>query len=76
MRRQTAALIVAAIEKAEAGVDYSARIGASCPACGRKAKIYKTMPWEGCVRIRYHHCVFEPCLLFGLRKSIKSVEEE
>ena len=51
------------IARAEAGVDYRARTGATCPACGRRLPIYKTMPWDGTVRIRYHRCQTAGCLL-------------
>jgi hypothetical protein len=62
------------IAQAEAGVDYSPRIGAVCPACGRPAKIYATRPWDGPTRVRYHHCRNTACLLCALGKSIKSVQ--
>lgn len=62
------------IAQAEAGVDYSPRIGAVCPACGRPAKIYKTLPWDGSTRIRYHRCLNPACLLASIGRTIKSVQ--
>lgn len=59
---------------AESGVDYSPKCGARCPACGERAKPYKTMPWDGPTRIRYHLCTAPACLLAAIRQTIKSVE--
>lgn len=71
-----AAQLATLIDQAAAGVDYSPRHGASCPGCGRPAKIYKTMGWDGTTRIRYHRCRNEACLLCAARATIKSVEED
>jgi C4-type Zn-finger protein len=53
------------------GVDYSPRDGVKCPACGGQLKkdkgIFRTRPWEGSCRERYHKCP-----VCGLR--FKSVE--
>ena len=47
--------VVAAIAKAREGVEYSAQEGAVCPVCGAtRLRAYKTMPWCGSVRVRYH----------------------
>lgn len=59
---------------AESGVDYSPKHGALCPACGARMKPYKTMPWDGNVRIRYHRCTTPSCLLTTIAKTVKSVE--
>ena len=64
------------IARAAAGVDYRPRTGALCPGCGRPAKIYKTMGWDGNTRIRYHRCRTDGCLLCAARATIKSVEED
>ena len=66
--------LVDMIAKAEAGVDYKPRTGAICPACGKSAKIFKTLPWDGNDRIRYHRCQQSGCILFSTRTTIKSVE--
>lgn len=66
--------LVGLIAKAEAGVDFSPRTGAQCPGCGRTARIYKTMPWDGPVRVRYHRCSNPACLLATVARSIKSVQ--
>lgn len=65
-----------AVHQAEAGVDYSARSGAICPGCGKKAPIYKTLPWDGDIRIRYHRCATPDCPLAILGRGIKSVQQE
>jgi hypothetical protein len=66
--------LVEMIARAEAGVDYRPRTGAPCPACGHPAKIFKTRPWDGDSRIRYHRCQQSGCVLFSTRTTIKSVE--
>ena len=62
------------IARAAAGVDYRPRTGALCPGCGRPAKIYKTLGWDGNTRVRYHKCVNPGCLLCAAGRGIKSVE--
>ena len=64
------------VATASAGVDYSHRHGATCPGCGERARIVKTLPWEGSTRIRYHRCENQRCLLCAARATIKSVEED
>jgi len=66
--------IAAITETASSGVDYSPRLGALCPACGKKAKIIKTMPWEDRIRIRYHKCLSQRCILAAIGRGIKSIE--
>ena len=61
-------------QEAADGVDYSARHGALCPWCGKKARIVSTRPWEDTTRIRYHRCEESECVLSVLQVSIKSVE--
>lgn len=58
------------------GVDFSARLGALCPCCGRKAPVYRSMPWEDGLRVRYHRCVNPGCPLAALGGTIKSVQRE
>lgn len=72
--RLTKAKIVKAKDDAAAGVDYSPRLGAICPWCGCRAKIYKTLPWEDRVRIRYHRCIDDRCVVAALGLTIKSIE--
>ena len=67
-------LMVTVIRKAQAGVDYSPRTGATCPGCGRRATVYRTMPWDDAIRIRYHRCESETCLVARCRTTIKSIE--
>ncbi len=74
MAKVTISRIAAVQKEASAGVDYSSRNGASCPWCGKRTKIYKTMPWEDDIRIRYHLCVNGRCALKSLGSSIKSIE--
>lgn len=69
-----AAQLALMIERASAGVDYRHRTGALCPCCGRPVKIYKTLRWEGNVRVRYHKCTNPKCLISAAGKGIKSVE--
>ncbi len=74
MARLSVALIAEAKEKASAGVDYSPRYGASCPWCGKRAKITNTTPWEDSIRLRYHRCQNTKCVLNIMNISIKSIE--
>lgn len=66
--------IAAITETASSGVDYSPRLGALCPACGKKAKIIRTLPWEDRIRIRYHKCLSKRCVLAAMGRGIKSIE--
>lgn len=75
--RQMKAAVATAMEEAGAGVDYSPRHGAVCPWCGRKRiPVYRTMPWSGGARVRYHHCPTKGCLLHDMNVGVKSVQEE
>lgn len=70
-----AAVLVAAIAKARAGVDYSPKTGATCPWCEAKnLPVRNTKPWDGPARVRFHVCVASACPLCQLGQSIKSVE--
>ena len=66
--------LVVARGQAENGVDFSARRGAECPWCSRKARIVSTRPWEDGTRIRYHRCENGRCPLSTMNISIKSME--
>lgn len=69
--------VVAALARAQNGVDYSPRLGAVCPVCGTEhLPVYKTMPWSGNARVRYHKCPNSACLLGRLGRSVKSIEVE
>lgn len=70
------ASIALALGAATAGVDYSPRHGARCPWCKKKMRIYSTLPWDGNIRIRYHHCENDRCPLARMKTSVKSVESE
>lgn len=72
--RAVVRLIAHSSQQARDGVDYSPRSGARCPHCGARAKIYKTTPWEGALRVRYHRCHSRGCALAVLGVTIKSVE--
>jgi hypothetical protein len=64
------------VESARAGVMYDARDGAVCPCCGAAMlRVYKTMPLQDGVRIRYHKCDNPECVLCALSEGIKSLEE-
>ena len=76
MARPVLSKITTAKETAAAGVDYSPRAGATCPWCGERAKIYKTLPWECGTRIRYHRCQNIKCVLFRFSATIKSIEAD
>jgi hypothetical protein len=71
-KRQLA--VVAAIKEAEQGVDYTPKHGASCPFCGKRARVLFTRGWTGNVRIRYHRCPNRRCPINSLERSIKSIE--
>jgi hypothetical protein len=77
MPNSVTTLYLVAKEKAENGVVFSPRTGATCPFCGRKRiRIYSTKPWDGRNRIRYHRCQNPVCLLHKMDQTIKSVEED
>jgi len=75
LNRGTLLLVVELLEAARAGVTYTAKLKASCPACGQQLQTTKTMPWSGCFRTRYHKCTNTDCMLSMLGQSIKSIEE-
>lgn len=65
------------VTNARSGVEYRAKVGAVCPCCGReRIKAYKTMPWSGSIRIRYHKCDNPDCVLCALGETVKSLQEE
>lgn len=69
--------IAAAIAKAQAGVDYSPRTGATCPCCGAEnLRVRNTLAWAGTMRVRFHLCTNPRCLLAQLKQGIKSVEKD
>ena len=68
-------LIAELLHEAKAGVRFSARDKATCPACGQQLTTYKTMPWDGCFRTRYHKCINPDCPLAIMDQSVKSIEE-
>lgn len=68
------AYLVEMLARAGEGVDFSRRRGALCPACGKPAKIVRTFPWDGDVRVRYHRCQTAGCVLPTTGATIKSVE--
>lgn len=68
-------VLILAMEAAKAGVDYTAKDGAVCPFCGkRRIPTYKSMPWDGAVRVRYHHCNNPECPMGEMGGSVKSVQ--
>lgn len=68
--------LVIARQTAASGVDFSARLGARCPWCNRRAKIVATRPWDETTRIRYHRCENPECPLGSMGVGIKSIEVE
>jgi len=74
MSRPSLAKIATARRIASGGVDYSPRVGALCPWCGKRARITNTQPWAETVRVRYHLCHAAGCVLASMRISIKSIE--
>ncbi|KJR97201.1 MAG: hypothetical protein VR65_24955 [Desulfobulbaceae bacterium BRH_c16a] len=74
MARPSVTRIAQVKEQAAAGVDYSPRLGARCPWCGKRARIYATQPWIELTRIRYHRCENGNCVLAATGISIKSIE--
>lgn len=63
------------LDAAKAGVDYTPRDKALCPACGRPLSTTRTMPWDGCFRTRYHKCINPDCVLALLGQGVKSIQE-
>lgn len=69
--------LVRAVDRARGGVTYAPKDGAVCPGCGAtRLRAYKTMPWSGSVRIRYHKCGNPECVLCAIGEGIKSLQEE
>lgn len=69
--------IALAKEAAAAGVDFSPRFGAVCPWCNAiRLPVYRTMPWIGKMRVRYHRCNNKECVLNILTITVKSLEED
>ena len=69
------AVFVAAVQRAENGVDFSPRFGAVCPFCGRpNLRVHGSKPWDGDCRIRYHRCHNPGCYLHQIGQTIKSVQ--
>ena len=58
--------------KAEEGVDYDVKNGAVCPYCGQRARVHKTIPWYGELKLRYHRCANPDCIFAQIDKCIKS----
>lgn len=59
------------------GVDYSPRLGASCPACGTiRTKVTHSCRWEDGCKIRYHKCGNGNCPISVANISIKSIEKD
>jgi len=75
--RQMLALVADAKAKTEAGVDYSPRLGAVCPVCGRaKMRVYHTWPWRKSVRVRDHKCDNPECFASILGLTVKSTQKD
>ena len=65
------------VESARAGVIFDVLDGAVCPCCGTtRLKAYKVMPWADGVRVRYHKCGNQECILCAIGEGIKSLQEE
>jgi hypothetical protein len=75
LNRATLLLVAELVDAAKAGVTYTARLKATCPACGHQLQTTRTMPWSACFRIRYHKCTNQDCPLSMLGQSVKSLEE-
>ncbi|EGJ50239.1 ogr/Delta-like zinc finger family protein [Desulfocurvibacter africanus] len=74
MKKQVLVLVADAKAKAEAGVDYSPRLGALCPLCGNKMRIGNSPKWRDGVKERYHKCENTACLICAMGLSVKSVQ--
>ena len=69
--------LTTAVDKARAGVDYSAQAGAQCPYCSTiRAKVTGSLPWDSGFKTRYHKCVNQDCALRKLDITIKSVQTD
>ncbi len=75
MNREVVLQLRDLLNAAKAGVDYTARDKAACPACGQPLSTTKTLPWDGCFRTRYHKCINPDCVLALLDQSVKSIQE-
>jgi len=77
----TQRLLLLAMEKARAGVDFRPRLGAVCPFCQTaRMKVTTTRPWEGedgaAFRVRYHRCRNAACPLAMAGTQVKSIETD
>lgn len=61
-----------AFRKAEEGVDYDIKNGAVCPYCGDRVRVFKSEPWFGELKLRYHRCSNPECVFHIIDKCIKS----
>ena len=63
--------------KYKQGVSYTSKNGAICPLCGKKRmRTYSSPKWNEGLKIRYHKCQNQTCLLNKFQVSIKSIEKE
>ena len=76
MNKAITAFLLKMREKAEDGVVCDRKAGATCPMCHDRLKVYCSRPWNGGVKVRYHWCGNEGCILHQLKVKMKSVEEE
>ena len=63
-----------AVAAVNTGVDYDRRKGVDCPACGvnhlpNSCGVYRTMPWGGGERVRYHKCPLCTCSFSSVEKN-------
>ncbi len=73
----SAKLIAAALAKAKQGVTYRPKDGAVCPWCGAvRIPVTSSPKWDGGIKVRYHKCKAEGCLLAKMGQGVKSIQVE
>jgi len=68
-------IYIAVAEKIKEGLEYTSQFGAVCPLCGQtRIRTYSSPKWKDGVKIRYHRCSNDSCLLNIFNLSVKSIE--
>jgi hypothetical protein len=70
------ATIQVAVAKAREGVVYSPKKGALCPVCGRRCPVVSSPKWDGDIKVRYHRCKNEQCVMCSMNVTVKSIQED
>jgi formate dehydrogenase maturation protein FdhE len=70
------ATIQVAVAKAREGVVYSPKKGALCPVCGKRCPVVSSPKWDGDIKVRYHKCNNDKCIIHTTGVTVKSVQKD